>query len=564
VRPTASSADIFGRVADALSVLFSNAIRHWLGAVADVAVLGRVTWADLGATLCFILAAVVVHGVARVIVGSKARPKLEAPGGQAVRHHVFGALGRPLYTLIWVYGLYFIATPILRRLDPDQGLEELRVVVDSMLNVGLFAVLCWFCVRLTHVLETRLGRWAAGSASRLDGLFVPLLGRSLRLLIPVLGIIFALPMLDLPARYGAIVAKASSILLILALGAMLFQLIATAERAVLASFDITLADNLRARKVYTQVHVIGKVMYVAVGFFTVATVLMLFPEVRHVGTSLLTSAGIVGIVAGIAAQKTLANVLAGFQIALAQPMRQDDVLIVEGEWGRVEEITLTYVVVRIWDDRRLILPLSYFIEKPFQNWTRTSAQLLGSVLVWVDYSFPVEAARQALQGIIAASPLWDKRFWNLQVSDATERTMQLRVLATAADASRSWDLRCEIREKFIAYIQSAHPQSLPQLRMTSHGSGFGTSRIDAKAQDAGVADRRDRERSLQPNPVRGAAGDQGNDRAADDGDADDPRAFGGPRTQSLAGEGEDRREHNGVEQSDGQQRDAGHLADRIG
>jgi small-conductance mechanosensitive channel len=191
---------------------------------------------------------------------------------------------------------------------------------------------------------------------------------------------------------------------------------------------------------------------------------MLFQEVRHVGTSLLASAGIVGIIAGLAAQKTLANVIAGFQIALAQPVRQDDVVVVEGEWGRVEDITLTYVIVHIWDDRRLVLPLTYFIEKPFQNWTRTSAAITGSVLLWVDYSFDVEEGRQVLKRIIESSPLWDKRFWNLQVSDATDKTIQLRVLATSADSSKSWDLRCEIREKFIDYIQKHQPEKLPKLR----------------------------------------------------------------------------------------------------
>ncbi|MGH8207498.1 MAG: mechanosensitive ion channel family protein, partial [Steroidobacteraceae bacterium] len=189
------------------------------------------------------------------------------------------------------------------------------------------------------------------------------------------------------------------------------------------------------------------------------------------GTSLLASAGIVGIIAGVAGQKTLGNLLAGFQIALAQPLRQDDVLIVDGEWGRVEEITLTYVVVHIWDDRRLVLPLTYFVEKPFQNWTRTSSQLLGSVYVWVDYSFPVDEGRKALKQIIEVSPKWDGRFWNLQVSDATEKTMQLRVLATSADSSQSWDLRCEIREKFIAFIQQRHPQSLPLVRAQMLGTG---------------------------------------------------------------------------------------------
>ena len=202
---------------------------------------------------------------------------------------------------------------------------------------------------------------------------MPLLGKSLRVIVPVVGIIFALPILNLPPEYSGVLAKGTSILLIVAVAVILFQAVDICEKAVLTKFDITAADNLRARKVYTQVHVISKVIYVIIALFTVASILMLFEEVRHVGTSMLASAGIVGIIAGIAAQKPLANLFAGFQIALAQPMRQDDVVIVEGEWGRVEEITLTYVVVHIWDDRRMVLPLSYFIENPFQNWTRTSA-----------------------------------------------------------------------------------------------------------------------------------------------------------------------------------------------
>src|SRR6185437_13508586 len=302
------------------------------------------------------------------------------------------------------------------------------------------------------------------SSSHVDDLPVPLLGRGLRVILPVLAVIFALPILGLPPAYAGVVVKGSSVLLIVAITIVLFQAVETAEQALLLRFDITASDNLRARKLYTQVHVLGRVVYVAIGLFAVACILMLFQQVRQVGTSLLASAGIVGIIAGVAGQKTLANLIAGFQIALAQPIRQDDVVIVEGEWGRIEEITLSYVVVHIWDDRRLVLPLTYFVEKPFQNWTRNSAQLLGSVFVWVDYSFPLEEGRKALKQIIEASPLWDRRFWNLQVSDATERTMQLRVLATSKDSSKSWDLRCEIREKFIAYIQEHHPRSLPIVR----------------------------------------------------------------------------------------------------
>jgi hypothetical protein len=213
--------------------------------------------------------------------------------------------------------------------------------------------------------------------SKLDQLFVPLLGKCLRVMVPVVGVILALPVLGLPAQYAGLVAKGTSILLIVAVALISFQAVGLGEKVVLMKFDIGVADNLRARKIHTQLQVISKTLYILIGLFTVASILMLFQEVRHLGTSILASAGVVGVILGFAAQKTIANLFAGFQIALAQPIRMDDVVIVEGEWGRIEEITLTYVVVHIWDDRRLIVPLSDFIEKPFQNWTRVSAQLLG-------------------------------------------------------------------------------------------------------------------------------------------------------------------------------------------
>jgi small-conductance mechanosensitive channel len=302
-------------------------------------------------------------------------------------------------------------------------------------------------------------------------LFVPLLGRSLRVIIPVIGVLFALPVLELPTEFETVVAHVSSILIIGTVAWILFQTVIFAEKVVLASHDITAADNLHARRIYTQVHVFGTVLHVMIAIFTAGCILMLFSEVRQVGTSLLASAGVIGVIAGFAAQKTIANVFAGFQLALAQPIRIDDVVIVEGSfWGRIEEITFTFVVVHIWDDTRMILPLTYFIETPFQNWTRASAQITGSVFVYADYSLPVDKVRSALKEIVESSPLWDRRFWNLQVSDATDKTMQLRVLATAADSSKAWDLRCEIREKLIAYLQREHPASLPRFRADMEGA----------------------------------------------------------------------------------------------
>ncbi len=466
-----SGKDLLDGFSTSLTTLLGGWLKQGFGPGADNPVFGAVTWADLGVMLCFVLLVLFVNLVALAYVRRKLKQSATAPEDQKMSHHVFTALGKPLYVLIWIYGIYFAATPLLLKLNPNTGLRVIRDGFDKLFDLGVFAVLFWLFFRFTHVIEARLSLWASKTNSKFDDLIVPLLGKSLRVIVPVVGIIFALPILNLPAEYAGILAKGSSILLIVAVALILFQGVNVGEKFVLTQYDITAADNLQARKVYTQVHVISKVVYVIIGLFTIASVLMLFEEVRRLGTSILASAGVVGIIIGFAAQKTISNLFAGFQLAMTQPIRLDDVVIVEGEWGRVEEITLTYVVIRIWDERRLVVPLSYFIEKPFQNWTRVSAQLLGSVYLWVDYTLPLDEIRKALKEIIEPHPLWDKRFWNLQVSDATEKTMQIRVLATTADSGKGWDLRCAIREQLIAYIQKNHPQSLPQFRAQLDGGG---------------------------------------------------------------------------------------------
>ncbi|HUC86280.1 MAG TPA: mechanosensitive ion channel domain-containing protein [Candidatus Acidoferrales bacterium] len=423
-------------------------------------VFGQSTEADILASAAVLLATLIVHILAALLIRNRA--KAAQQDQKDTKQHFFRASTKPLYLFLWSFGFYFAVVPLLPKLPAYAATA--RNLLDKLLDLGICIALLWFFIRLTWLLEARLAGWSHKTKTRLDDLLIPLVGRVLRILIPVVGLIFVLPILDLPARYAEAVAKGSSILIILTLATILFETVNVGEKVLLSERDLTAADNLQARKIYTQVKLLGKAIHVAIGLCTVATILMLFQQVRHVGTSLLASAGIAGIIAGIAAQQTLANLFAGFQIALAQPIRQDDVVIVEGEWGRIEEITLTYVVVHVWDDTRLVLPLSYFIQKPFQNWTRSSARLLGSIFVWVDYTFPVEDGRQALKSIIENNPLWDKRFWNLQVSDASEKTMQLRVLATAADSSKAWDLRCKIREDFIAYIQRSHPQCLPRVR----------------------------------------------------------------------------------------------------
>jgi small-conductance mechanosensitive channel len=229
-------------------------------------------------------------------------------------------------------------------------------------------------------------------------------------------------------------------------------------------FKIGEKDNLKARRIYTQFQIFKKIAMFVVGLLAFATMLMTFDRVRQVGTTILASAGIMGVVIGLATQRTIGTLFAGLQIAITQPIRVDDVVIVENEWGRIEEITFTYVVVRIWDLRRLVLPITYFIEKPFQNWTRVSANILGTVFLRVDYTLPVQAVRQELYEILRNSNLWDGKAWGLQVTDATDRTLELRALISARDASDAWNLRCHVREKLIEFLQKTYPQSLPRVR----------------------------------------------------------------------------------------------------
>jgi small-conductance mechanosensitive channel len=196
---------------------------------------------------------------------------------------------------------------------------------------------------------------------------------------------------------------------------------------------------------------------------------MTFDEVRRVGVSILASAGIVGIIVGFAAQRSLGNLIAGIQIAITQPMRLDDVVVVEGEWGRIEEITLTYVVVRIWDQRRLVVPITYFMERPFVNWTRTTAELLGTVYLYADYTIPVERVREELHRILEASDLWDRRAWGLVVTNTTEKSVEMRALMSTQDSSSAWSLRCHVREKLLEFLQKHFPHSLPMVRLKTEG-----------------------------------------------------------------------------------------------
>ena len=274
--------------------------------------------------------------------------------------------------------------------------------------------------------------------------------------------------LKLSEEYLTIAKQGLSLLFIGLISFLLIKTTYVLDGYVINRFDIDQKDNLRARKVRTQLNVLKRIVIIVVSLLALGMMLMTFEKVRQLGTTILASAGIIGIVVGMAAQRTIGTFIAGLQIAFTQPIRIDDVVIVENEWGRIEEITLTYVVVKIWDLRRLIVPITYFIEKPFQNWTRCTADLLGTVYVHVDYTVPVDVVRAELQKILKDSELWDGKVCVLQVTNTSEHAIELRALMSASDASTAWNLRCYVRERLIEFIQKNHPDSLPQLRASFH------------------------------------------------------------------------------------------------
>ncbi len=230
--------------------------------------------------------------------------------------------------------------------------------------------------------------------------------------------------------------------------------------------DLNSPDNLVARQNLTRMKIFEGIIVGIVTVLVAAAGLMTFEQVRTIGVSLLTSAGIAGIIIGLAAQKSIGAVLAGIQIAITQPIRLDDVVVVEGEWGRIEEITLTYVVVKIWDERRLVLPVSYFLEKPFQNWTRTTSSILATIFLYVDYNFPVDELRKYMDELLKTHPKWDRRVANIQVTDTKQNYKELRVLLSSINSSISWDLRVDVREKLIDFINKEYPGSFVKTRIT--------------------------------------------------------------------------------------------------
>lgn len=334
----------------------------------------------------------------------------------------------------------------------------------TLTEIGVLALGALIALAAQFVLRRVLTQVAKRTPFGLDNILIRHLDWPTRLLIPTLVMLSMSTPMALGGYVGA-VRHALSLALIGGVAWAVVAAINALEEFLLSRYDMSVSDNLNARSKHTQLRVVVRTIEIFAIVVAIAVMLMTFPRVRELGTSLLASAGLAGLVVGLSARPLLENIIAGLQIALTEPIRLDDVVIVSGEWGRIEEITATYVVVRIWDQRRLIVPLSHFLTNPFQNWTRTSAEMLGTAFLFLDYRAPIDAIRAELRRLCDGSDKWDKRVCVVQVTDTKQREIEVRLLVSAANSGDLWDLRCAVREGVLTFLQREHPEALPTTRV---------------------------------------------------------------------------------------------------
>jgi len=337
--------------------------------------------------------------------------------------------------------------------------------LDTITAVAWVLIAVLVGIAVHRALFWALRRWAKRSHTPFATAIVRRTGRSAGYIFPLLAILVLTPYLDLPDAWTQPALHFTGLLTIAAIAWTIIVLIRVWGDIIVAKHRIDVEDNLLARQLGTRVDILSRVLVIIVLIVALGAELMTFPPIRALGTTLLASAGVAGIAVGLAARPLFENLVAGVQLALTQPIRLDDVVIVEKQFGRIEEIHSTYVVVRLWDLRRLVVPLTYFINTPFENWTRRTANLVGEVYVFADWTLDVEALRAELPKIVERSPLWDKQFQNVQVTDVTERAVQVRALVTARNSSELFDLRCFVREAIVAYIRDNQPGAMPKLRV---------------------------------------------------------------------------------------------------
>jgi small-conductance mechanosensitive channel len=368
---------------------------------------------------------------------------------------------------IWGCGLYTLLAwhfngVVLSILGPGWAEPARQIAILQAITVLALSSLGG---RLIYVTNRSLRALAAGDSSHWESVIAVLCADALQIGIPLVATIFALTRVGLPSSITANSRDIINALVILASGYLACRQVDLAADKIIQSHRVRGGVVVRSRALYTEVSALRKAILVVIAFLTVATAMIFCAPLRHVGTSLLASAGIITVLAGVVVQRSLGQFVAGFQLAITQPILLDDLVVVEGELGKVEEITLAYVVLHLWDQRRLVVPITYFLGKPFENWTRRSTELLGTVFLYFDYHLPVNELRAEFSRYVEAHPAWDRRTKSLVISDAKEGSIQIRALVSAADPDKLWTLRCDVREALISYVQEKHPTRLVKTRV---------------------------------------------------------------------------------------------------
>jgi small-conductance mechanosensitive channel len=443
-------------------------------------VFDRVTWMRLLASVGALALLSIFAGSFVWIVWRRAG-EIQSKHYQSALALTASAIRKPLALFLLMCGGAFALMPIATGIVGQPSRIFWVDLLTAILYAGPIIALLWLVFRAIRAIEKRMHLWAKRTGNLVDKVIIPIVGDTLRLAVPLLGVILLLPLLRLPENWTWATEKGFGILLIAAFSFLIIRGVNAVQDALLSQHRMDVSDNLSARKIYTQISVIRKIIVTAIVVLATGSILMLFDPVRQFGTSILASAGIAGIVIGFAAQKTLGNVLAGMQIAFTQPLLIDDIVVVEGEFGQIEEITLTYVTVRTWDLRRLVLPITYFVEKPFQNWSRVSTDLLGTVILYLDYQVPTGELRKELKRLVENNPKWDRKVCGLQVTDAKQSTIEVRALISSTDPGKAFDLRCEVREGLIEFLCRNYPESLPRVRIPTSGKEYerGSTQVPA-------------------------------------------------------------------------------------
>jgi small-conductance mechanosensitive channel len=454
-------AERFSNYIDVLSLQFSSVLGSW----SREPIFFAITPAKILLLLLTLIIGFALAWLARVVILKyhslgRSKPITE----RYWRNGILFALRRALSGFFIFTGAFFASVPILPHIGLALGGFPTFAIAAKFAELGYFATALSFCFRIVRLVRNWLNSFAKGPSNRWYFAAFPVLGKALYYNLVLFSFSTGIYILELPDPLQRAGLKVVAVAGIIANAVLLIQTILAVESMVVSRAETLKYDVYRRRRLETRAQMLRRLLIFVIVVVGIGATLMAFQPVRRVGTGLLASAGIAGVIAGLAAQKSLSTIIAGLQIAITQPMRIEDVVIVEGEWGTIEEITLTYVVVRVCDRRRLIVPITYFLEKPFQNWTRSSSDLMGAVFLYLDFLVPVEKVRLETKRIVEASKLWDQRVFAFQVTDFKSDSVEIRILASAETSPELFDLRCEIREKILSFLQDQYPSAFPRVR----------------------------------------------------------------------------------------------------